>query len=159
VVDAIRKRIGARGDVTIEPTLFAVVVGDPGVYQGAGAMLNLTCAFANDSRRLTVIHRLELEGQGPGGRGNQLRCDLFFETEGREQTKVDASARIELPPGAKKELGVQFQGPLLGDRELWPIGDYAFELLGWAHDRTSQEKANLLTTFRASLSPPDAAWL
>ena len=72
---------------------------------------------------------------------------------------IDASARIELAPGETKELGIQFQGPLFGGGELWPMGDYAFELLGWGHGRTSQEKANLVTEFRAALSAPDAAWL
>jgi hypothetical protein len=119
----------------------------------------LTCTFANDAGRVAVIRRLDLEGQGPREQHYQLRWHLFYESIEREHTKVDADARIELPPGARSELGVQFQGPLFGGGELWPIGDYAFQLLGWAHDRTSQDKANLVTEFHATLSPADAAWL
>jgi hypothetical protein len=159
LVAAIRKLCGARGDVSIDPKLLLIVVGDPGVYRGVGPMLNLTCSFSNDSNRLAVIRRLDLEGRGPKEREYHLHWHLFFTTDGMQQSKVDATARIEVLSGEKKDLGVQFQGPLFGGGELWPVGEYAFDLLGWAHDRTSQEKPNLITTFRATLSPDNAAWL
>jgi TIR domain len=159
LVQAIHKKIGGRGDVSMDPTSLVVVVGDPETYRGVGPILNLTCEFSNESDLPVVIRRLELEGQGPEEREYHLRWHLFYGTEGRQQTKIDASARIELPPGETKELGIQFQGPLLGGGELWPIGDYAFELLGWAYGRPPGAKANLTTEFRATLSAPDAAWL
>jgi hypothetical protein len=160
LVQAIRKKIGGRGDVTIDPELLLMVVGDPETYVGVGPMLNLTCGFSNESNRPVVIRRMDLEGKGPEEEEYHLRWHLFYDTEGRQQKKkIDATARIELAPGDTKKLGIQFQGPLFGSGELWPMGDYAFELLGWAHDRTSQEKANLITAFRATLSADDAAWL
>ena len=158
LIRAIRKKIGGRGDVAMDPKLLLVVVGDPEIYRGVGPILNLTCAFSNESDRPVVVRRLDLEGKGPEEREYHLRWHLLYGTEGRQQRKIDASARIELPPGEIRELGVQFQGPL-GGGELWPMGDYAFSLLGWAYDRPPGEKANLITEFHATLSAPDAAWL
>jgi hypothetical protein len=87
-----------------------------------------------------------------------LRWHLLYDTEGRQQRKIDASARIELSPGETKEFGIQFHVPCLGGA-IWPVGDYSFELLGLAQDKTSQEKASIITEFQATLSVPDAAWL
>jgi hypothetical protein len=159
LVRAIRRQIGGRGDVSMDPKSLVVVVADPETYRGVGPILNLTCAFSNAWHGPVVIRRLDLEGQGPGAREYHLRWHLFYDTSGRQQTKVDAFAQIELPPGATRQLGVQFQGPLFGAGELWPMGDYAFELLGWGHGRPPGEQANLITQFRARLSAPDAAWL
>lgn len=155
----IRKKIGGRGDLRIEPRSFLIVVGDPKTYAGVGPMINLTCLFSNDSNRSATIRRLDLEGSGPAGREYHLRWHLPYDTEGRQQRKINASARIDLAPGETKELGIQFQGPLFGGGDTWPIGGYAFELLGWAHGRTAQEKASIVTEFQATLSPSDAAWL
>jgi hypothetical protein len=100
-----------------------------------------------------------LKGKVPAGREYHLRWHLSYDTDGTQQRKRDASERIELPPGETKKLGIQFQGSLFGDGTIWPLGDYSFELLGWAQDRTSQEKASMITEFQATLSAPDAAWL
>lgn len=159
LVQAIRRKIGGRGDVTISPKLLLVVTGDPETYRGVGPIINLTCKFSNESNRPVVIRHLDLEAQGPAEKEYHLRWHLFFGTRGRQQTKIDASSRIELRRGESKEIGIQFQGSLLGHGELWPIGEYSFELLGRAHDRTSQDKANLITTFRATLSAGIAAEL
>jgi hypothetical protein len=159
LVGAIRKKIGGCGDVGVEPQLLVIVVGDPNTYGGVGPMINLTCKLSNRSNRPIVIRRLDLEGEGPAGSAYHLHWHLLYDTEGRQQRKIDASARIELPPGETRELGIQFQGPLFGGGALWPIGDYSFELLGWAQDRTSQEKASMITEFRATLSGADAEWL
>jgi hypothetical protein len=159
IVRAIRRKIGGRGDVSMDPKSLVVVVADPESYRGVGPILNLTCAFANAWHQPVAIRRLDLEGQGPGAREYRLRWHLFYDTRGLQQTKIDAFAQIELAPGETGELGVQFQGPLFGGGELWPMGDYAFELLGWGHGRSPGEPANLITQFRARLSVADAAWL
>jgi hypothetical protein len=155
--EAIQNLCGRK--VWIDPTLFLIVVGDPGVYRGVGPIVNLTCRISNGSNRLAVIRRLDLDGRGPEEREYALHWHLFFKTDGTQQRKVDANARIDVPSGERKEIGVQFQGPLFGAGELWPVGDYAFDVLGWTEDRMSQEKPNLITTFRATLSPDNAAWL
>ena len=79
LVQAIRKKTGRRGDVSMDPRWLVAVVGDPETYRRVGPILNLI----RDSN----------------------------------------------------------------------------ELLRLAHGRRSQEKANLITEFRASFSEPNAAWL
>jgi hypothetical protein len=155
--EAIRKKIGGCGDVRVEPQLLVIVVLDPNTYRGIGPIINLSCKFANRSNRPVVIRRLDVEGKGPTGREYHLRWHLPYDTEARQQRKRDAPEWIELPPGETKELGIQFQGPLFGGAAIWPVGDYSFELLGWAQDRTSQEKASMITEFQTTLSVPDAA--
>jgi hypothetical protein len=160
VAAAIRRLCGARGDVTIEPKLLLIVVGDPEVYRGVGPILNVTCRFSNQSSRAANIRRLDLATRGPGGLEYHLRWHLFFDTHGMQQRKVDATARIELPAGTNRDLGVQFQGPSFGGGEVtWPAGDYSSDLTGWTEDRSSQDKPNLVTLFRSTLTARDAAWV
>jgi hypothetical protein len=73
LAQAIRKKIGGRGDVSTAPTSLVVVVGDPETYRGVGPVLNLTCEFSNESYRSVVIRRLDLEGKGPGEKEYHLR--------------------------------------------------------------------------------------
>ena len=93
----------------MDPKSLVVVVGDPDTYRGVGPILNLTCEFSNDWDRSVVIRRLGLEGEGPLAREYHLRWHLFYDTEGRQQTKIDASAPIEDDPSiTDRAVGIPF---------------------------------------------------
>ena len=49
LVQAIRKKIGGRCDLSMDPKSLVAVVGDPATYKGVGPILNLDCRFSNES--------------------------------------------------------------------------------------------------------------
>ena len=117
---------------------------------------NFTCHLTNQSDKAVEIRRLEAKVTNAGERVLDFSWDLFFETSGTRMHKVDHYARIRLPPGSSKQLGVQFRGTSFDPENVWLAADYEFQLLGWVDREPGEEKANLKTLFRVRVTEAKA---
>ena len=52
LVQAIRKKIGGRCDLSMDPKSLVTVVGNPATYKGVGPILNLDCRFSNEFKSI-----------------------------------------------------------------------------------------------------------
>jgi hypothetical protein len=133
---------------------------------------NLDCHLINESRKPGRIRRLEAMVTPSGKRGIQFMWNIFYEylPGGQVQEKTADAGPLELGPGESQLLGVQFIGPRLDWKLLWPAGEYEFDILGWVNREPREPEADLRTRFRVKISPwesrelnrwykaPDSTW-
>jgi hypothetical protein len=129
LVGAIRKKIAGCGDVDAEPRMLVIVVGDPNTYRGSSS-------FAGSIWKGKILWR-----------GVTICVGISSTTEkAAEEDRCLGTDRAF----AWRDEGVRHPVPrtLFEGGAIWPVGDYSFELLGLAQDKTSQEKASIITGFK-----------
>lgn len=133
---------------------------------------NLDCHLINENRKPGRMQRLEALVTPSGKRGIQFMWNLFYEylPGGRVQEKTADAGPLELGPGESRLLGVQFIGPRLDWKLMWPAGEYEFDILGWINREPREPEADLRTRFQVGIShwesqelnrwaeAPDSAW-
>jgi hypothetical protein len=80
--------------------------------------------------------------------------NLFYEflPGGQVMEKTADAAALELGSEESRLLGVQFVGPRLNWKFLWPEGEYEFDLLGWVNRGAREPEADLRTKFRVVIN-------
>lgn len=133
---------------------------------------NLDCHLINEGRKPGRLRRLESIVTPSGKRDIQFMWNLFYEylPGGQVQVKTADASPLELGPRESRLLGVQFIGPRLDWKLMWPAGEYEFDILGWVNREPREPEADLRTKFRAKITPresqelsrwakaPDSAW-
>ena len=133
---------------------------------------NLDCHLINESQQPGRLQRLEAMVTPSGKRSIQFMWNLFYEylPGGLVQVKTADAGPLKLGPGESQLLGVQFIGPRLDWKLLWPVGEYQVDILGWVNREPREPEADLRTSFQVKLSPwesrslngwataPDAVW-
>jgi TIR domain len=116
---------------------------------------NLDCHLINESRKPGRLQRLEVMVTPSSKRGIQFMWNLFYEylPGGQIQVKSADAGPLELGPEESRLLGVQFIGPRLDWKLMWPPGEYEFDILGWVNRQPREPEADLRTRFQAKISP------
>jgi hypothetical protein len=115
---------------------------------------NLDCHLINESRKPVSVQWLEAMVTPSGKRGIQFMWNLFYEflPGGQVMEKTADAAALELGSEESRLLGVQFVGPRLNWKFLWPEGEYEFDLLGWVNRGAREPEADLRTKFRVVIN-------
>jgi hypothetical protein len=72
------------------------------------------------------------------------------------QEKIADAGLLELGPAESRLRGVQFIGPRLEWKFLWPAREYEFDVLAWVNGEFRELEADLRTRFRAKISPRES---
>ena len=145
-------------NVRVSPQFLSLVIAesDPSV-----AIVNLNCVIVHQVSASVTVRRLEAELLTPQGRNLRFKWNVFYDfrpsnlPEGRVMTKVCDAGEIEIEAGCSS-LGIQFLGPALEPDQLWPPGEYKFELYGWINKGSGDDRFDTKTSFAVEIGDYEA---
>ena len=81
---------------------------------------------------------------------------LPFDSTGLVHTQSDEDLRFSVPGNDHRTVQRQFRDSTAGLSNVWPEGNYCFQLLGWAK-RSPPEEPDLKSSFNAEVTAADTS--
>ena len=142
----------ATSDITLWPVDLNLVTEDRQEHPHVGPTVNMMCRLSNGTTHAIELKRLELVVTPLRDSVFRLARYIFYNAYGGEHARVSPAAPITIAAGSVWEQGVQFRDSRSDIPNLWPDGNYRFDMLGWA-DRDPNGEPNLKTAFQANVPP------
>ena len=149
---ALTELLGAIVDLigrTLRPLDVNVITGDTSRWGDLGATVNMGCRLTNHGSRPLTLTQLTLVVFRDDEALYDLHAYLFYSAHGLEHKK-EIEQPVVVAGRSEWERGVQFRGKA-DTPNVWPIGSYEFDLLGWVNCRPAASRANVRTSFRSGV--------
>jgi hypothetical protein len=128
-----------------------LITGDRERWPDLGPTVNMGCRLVNAGGQDLVLNRLEIVVLHDGAPAFDLAWHLFYSTIGLEHLKNPNEGRITVAGRSTWDRGVQFRCTTADLPNVWPVGAYEFEMLGWVNCRPGESRANVRTRFRTEV--------
>ena len=149
----IRDLIGGHAEIRLALEDVVLVTGEKKTHEELGPTINMTCKLTNDAKQPVLLNRLELLVTEKDQDVYQMIWNLLYDTAGYQHIEVNEEMEIPIDGRSTWSRGVQFREPRKQKPNVWPVGAYDFELLGWASRRHPREQPNIVTRFRGNVTP------
>jgi hypothetical protein len=137
----------------LTPVDLHLVTGAIDRYPDLGATVNTRCRLTNSETFGLELKALELKATRDGHSLLDLVPRLFYAARGGEHTQVTGSLPVAIGPASSWESGVQFRDERTDIPNVWPAGQYEFDLTGLVTPLSTAASSlgatTLRTTFRA----------
>ncbi|MGH2751489.1 MAG: tetratricopeptide repeat protein [Actinomycetota bacterium] len=138
--------------VRLAPERLAAVIAEADVRATA---FNLNVDVVNERSKSVSVRRLEATVKTPNRDQVRFTWNVFYDSQSSSQREVMRGTgdprEIEIGPGSKVSLGIQFAGPEMDPLQLWTTGDYGFELGASVFESSAEAELSFGARFRATM--------